>query len=43
VPKLLREGYSDVVDADLSKYLDPFSYCPLVTEKWWLLLDHFDS
>ena len=26
------QGYTDVVDADLSGYLDPFSYCPLVFE-----------
>jgi RNA-directed DNA polymerase len=25
---LLRSQYTDVVDADLSKYLDPASYCP---------------
>src|SRR3954447_14408618 len=30
VHKLLGEGYTDVVDADLSKYLDAASYCPLV-------------
>ena len=29
---LLRRGYTDVVDADLTKYLDPVSYCPLVHE-----------
>ena len=29
---LLCEGYTDVVDADLSKYLDMASYCPLVHE-----------
>ena len=33
VMELLRVGYTDVVDADLSKYLDRMSYCPLVTEK----------
>ena len=32
VNKLLGEGYTDVVDADLSKYLDTASYCPLVHE-----------
>jgi len=32
VHKLLCEGYTDVVDADLSKYLDTASYCPLVHE-----------
>jgi retron-type reverse transcriptase len=30
----LRSGYTDVVDADLSKYLDPVSYCTLVHETW---------
>ena len=33
VHQLLCSGYTDVVDADLSKYLDRVSYCPLVTEK----------
>ena len=33
VHKLLCEGYTDVVDADLSKYLDHVPYCPLVIEK----------
>jgi RNA-directed DNA polymerase len=28
----LKAGYTDVVDADLSKYLDRVSYCPLVDE-----------
>src|ERR1700722_15911783 len=32
VHKLLCEGYTDVVDADLSKYLDTASYCPLIHE-----------
>jgi RNA-directed DNA polymerase len=32
VHELLRAGYTDVVDADLSKYLDTASYCPLVHE-----------
>ena len=32
VHRLLCRGYTDVVDADLSKYLDPVSYCPLVHE-----------
>src|SRR5712671_615572 len=32
VHKLLCEGYADVVDADLSKYLDTASYCPLIHE-----------
>jgi RNA-directed DNA polymerase len=35
VHKLLGEGYTDVVDADLSKYLDTTSYCPLVHESCW--------
>ena len=39
----LWQGYTDVVDADLSKYLDPASYCPLVTEKIRLLFHNFDS
>jgi hypothetical protein len=32
VHKLLGEGYTDVVDADLSKYLEVASYCPLIHE-----------
>ena len=32
VHKLLGEGYTDVVDADLSKYLDAASYCPRMHE-----------
>ena len=32
VHRLICRGYTDVVDADLSKYLDPVSYCPLVHE-----------
>ncbi len=32
VHRHLCRGYSDVVDADLSKYLDSLSYCPLVVE-----------
>jgi RNA-directed DNA polymerase len=32
VDQLLRVGYTDVVDADLSKYLDTASYCPLIHE-----------
>jgi RNA-directed DNA polymerase len=32
VDQLLRAGYTDVVDADLSKYLDTASYCPLIHE-----------
>jgi RNA-directed DNA polymerase len=34
VHRLICEGYTDVVDADLSKYLDAASYCPLVHEIW---------
>src|SRR5713226_6968632 len=30
VDKLLREGYTDVVDADLSKYFDTIPHCELV-------------
>ena len=32
VHEYLCEGYTDVVDADLSQYLDTASYCPLVHE-----------
>jgi hypothetical protein len=32
VDKLLYAGYTDIVDADLSKYLDTASYCPLIHE-----------
>ena len=32
VHTLLCEGYTDVVDADLCKYLDAASYCPLLHE-----------
>ena len=32
VHELLCEGYTDVVDADLSKYFDTASYCPLIHE-----------
>ncbi len=32
VHRLLNRGYTDVVDADLSQYLDTASYCPLVHE-----------
>jgi len=32
VHRLLGRDYTDVVDADLSKYLDTASYCPLVHE-----------
>jgi RNA-directed DNA polymerase len=32
VDELLHAGYTDIVDADLSKYLDTASYCPLVHE-----------
>jgi RNA-directed DNA polymerase len=38
-----QEGRRFVVDLDLEKFLDRVSYCPLVTEKWRLLIDHFDS
>jgi RNA-directed DNA polymerase len=32
VDQLLNQGYTDIVDADLSKYLDTASYCPLIHE-----------
>src|SRR6266511_4632449 len=32
VRRLIGRGYTDVVDADLSQYLDTASYCPLVHE-----------
>ena len=32
VHDLLRRGYTDVVDADLAKYFDRASYCPLAYE-----------
>jgi RNA-directed DNA polymerase len=32
VHRHLVRGNTDVVDADLSRYLDPVSYCPLVDE-----------
>jgi RNA-directed DNA polymerase len=32
VDKLLFKGYTDIVDADLSKYFDMASYCPLIHE-----------
>jgi RNA-directed DNA polymerase len=32
VHRLICRGYTDVVDADLSKYFDPVSYCPQVHE-----------
>jgi RNA-directed DNA polymerase len=32
VDELLYQGYTDIVDADLSKYLDTASYCPLIHE-----------
>ena len=32
VHKFLCAGYTEIVDADLSKYLDPASYCPLIYE-----------
>jgi len=30
----LRQGHCQVIDADLSKYLDRSSYCPPVHEEW---------
>jgi RNA-directed DNA polymerase len=38
-----QEGKDWVVDLDITKFLDPPSYCPLVTEKFWLLFHNFDS
>ena len=38
-----QEGRDWVVDIDISKFLDPASYCPLVTEKIRLFLHDFDS
>ena len=32
VDRLIKEGFTQVVDADLASYLDPVSYCPLVHE-----------
>src|SRR5579863_9651517 len=43
VHQLLCKGYTDLVDADLSKYFDTASYCPRVTEKARLLVHKFDS
>src|SRR5450755_3374646 len=34
VRRLIGRGYTDVVDADLSKYLDRVSYCTQVYEAW---------
>jgi retron-type reverse transcriptase len=41
--KEIQSGRKWIVDADLKDFLDPLSYCPLVTEKRWLLLEYFDS
>jgi RNA-directed DNA polymerase len=41
--KYIAEGHGWCVDLDLEKFLDPASYCPLVTEKIRLLLHDFDS
>jgi RNA-directed DNA polymerase len=38
----IAAGYRWVVDLDLEKFLDPASYCPLVTEKIRLLLHDLD-
>lgn len=32
VHSLLNTGHREIVDADLSRYLDPASYCPLIHE-----------
>src|SRR3954463_889422 len=34
VHQLLQAGNTDVVDADLTKYLDAASYCPLINESY---------
>jgi RNA-directed DNA polymerase len=34
VPRHICRGHTDVVDADLSRYLDRASYCTLVYEAW---------
>ena len=34
VDRLLKEGFTHVVDADLKSYLDRVSYCTLVYEAW---------
>jgi RNA-directed DNA polymerase len=39
----IAAGYRWVVDLDLEKFLDPASYCPLVTEKIRLLFHDSDS
>src|SRR5271170_4469477 len=38
-----QEGKDWVVDVDITKFLDPASYCPLVAEKFRLLFQDFDS
>ena len=43
VHELLCEGYTDVVDADLSKFFDTASYYPRVAEKTRLSVHDFDS
>jgi retron-type reverse transcriptase len=40
---LLTRKVNWVLDVDIRSFLDPLSYCPLVTEKRWLLLEYFDS
>ena len=32
-----------VLDLDIHSFLDRVSYCPRVTEKWWLLINYSDS
>ena len=39
--QLLCSGYTDVVDADLPKYLDTASYCPLVRARQPALQERF--
>jgi RNA-directed DNA polymerase len=40
---LVRSKVNWVLDADIRSFLDPASYCPLVTEKFRLLFHDFDS
>jgi RNA-directed DNA polymerase len=43
VRRSVMRRMSTVIDVDLSRYLDPVSYCPLVTEKIRLLFHDSDS
>ena len=40
---IVRKKVNGVLDLDIRSFLDRVSYCPRVTEKWRLLIDHFDS